>query len=285
MMIYVFGDLRQLRSFELARVPDTDQPMPASFKLKHQVQSSRSPFRLFAKRPSTELSAEAKVGGIRPLTGPPPPLMHQSPSGDSTIAPHSPVDDSRSARSRPVPPRLQLDKPAPVHHYAHIQTSSRAYASHSQMQSTSTASTSYSVRFQNSESYPPYRMSFDLEDDRTVSGSEYESDYDTESDSDASSDGSHSTSTHEDAPAGAELSSPPRCTRRRRRRRRRREREPEIHISDAIFDEDPSPEGPAMGVQEPRRRSSVWGESSDEDVGMGMGATFIHAFRWDDADE
>ncbi|RDX53338.1 hypothetical protein OH76DRAFT_1212756 [Lentinus brumalis] len=207
MMIYVFGDLRQLRSFELARVPGTDhttQPSP----------SRKKTLKLFAQS-----SAEHAT-------------------------------------------RLHIATPTPAHTATHVHTSARGQSSHAQMQSMSSASTSYSVSFQHPSYFNPHRTAYDAEDDCTVSGSDYESEYDSGTDSDASSDESHVSGS--------------------RRRRRKRRREPEIHISDAIYDEDPSPEGPAMGEGD-RRRSSTWGGSSDEDVGMG--ATFIHPFRWDDTDE
>lgn len=279
MMIYVFGDLRQLRSFEFARLPDIDQPMPSS-SVKREARR-KTAFRLFAKRNSLN-NAEAEVGGQRPLTGPPPPLMQQSPSGDSTPAPRPPLNDSRSGTSRPTPPKLCLESPPPVHHYTHIHTATHGRSHHAQMQSMSSASTSYSLKFQGTACVPPHRMPFGAEEDCTVSGSDYESDYDSDSDGDAScSEASHESGAHEEVATDAELTSNPQYA-RRQRRRRRREREPEIHISDAIYDEEPSPEGPAMGNSE-TRRSSVWGESSEEDVGMG--ATFIHPFHWDEADE
>ena len=117
----------------------------------------------------------------------------------------------------------------------------------------------------------------DLGDDYTDSDSDYESDYDSGSEADASSEASHDSPTvATDATAASDNGKRPRA-------RRRRRREPEIHISDAIFDEEPSPEGPATADAQERRRSSVWGESSDEDVGTG--ATFIHAFQWDQLEE
>lgn len=267
MMIYVFGDLRQLRSFELARVPGTDhttQPSP----------SRKKTLKLFAQSSAEHATRLARIHSLIS-----PPLMQQSPSGGSTVAPQSPSDASYSMPPRLTPPRLHIATPTPAHTATHVHTSARGQSSHAQMQSMSSASTSYSVSFQHPSYFNPHRTAYDAEDDCTVSGSDYESEYDSGTDSDASSDESHVSGTHEGTATDAGLTARHEGSRRRRRKRRR---EPEIHISDAIYDEDPSPEGPAMGEGD-RRRSSTWGGSSDEDVGMG--ATFIHPFRWDDTDE
>lgn len=281
MMIYVFGDLRQLRSFELARVPGTDHTEPAMKEKQQQTTSRRSTtLKLFSRLSSAERASA--LGRIQPLIGPP--LMQQSALGDSTLVPQSRSDASCSMSPRLAPPKLHIVPPAPAHTARHIHTSARAhhqYSSHSH----SLASTSYSVKFRHPGFCDPRRTAYDTEDDCTVSGSEYESEYDSATDSDVSTEESdaHVSETHEGtATTDVGLTAAPHGRRRSHPRHRRRRREPEIHISDAIFDEDPSPEGPAMGEGE-RRRSSTWGGSSDEDVGMG--ATFIHPFRWDDADE
>ncbi|KAI0754959.1 hypothetical protein C8Q80DRAFT_1266490 [Daedaleopsis nitida] len=279
MMIYVFGDLRQLRSFELARVPDTDPPVSSPSQTKQGPRATS--FVLFTNPFSIKSSHAATADGIQPLTAPPPPLVQQA--RDSPLVPRRPLDSQPPTASRPLPPRLRLEPPAPAHTYSHIHTSARAHPSHTHMPSMSSTSTSYSVTFQHTGCPPPLRTPHDVEDDYTVSGSDYESDYDSDSDSDASSSSSHSCDTHEGTTTDAGLNHDHKCApqRRRRRRQRRGAREPEIHISDAIYDEDPSPEGPAMGYDERARRSSVWGESTEEDVGMG--ATFIHPFRWDES--
>ncbi|KAI0720510.1 hypothetical protein C8T65DRAFT_705746 [Cerioporus squamosus] len=271
MMIYVFGDLRQLRSFELARVPGTDQTTQSSGT---EMARRRTTLKLFARSSSAERAT--RLGRIHSLIGPP--LMQHSQSGDTTVVPHSPSDASYSMPPRLTPPRLHIVPPTPAHTATHIHTSARAQSSHAQMQSMSSASTSCSVKFQHPSYFDPHRTAYDAEDDCTVSGSEYESEYGSETDSDASCSEESHVGTHEGTTTDAGLT----AHRARSRRRRRGRREPEIHISDAIYDEDPSPEGPAMGEGE-RRRSSTWGGSSDEDVGMG--ATFIHPFRWDDTDE
>ncbi|RPD62442.1 hypothetical protein L226DRAFT_544245 [Lentinus tigrinus ALCF2SS1-7] len=279
MMIYVFGDLRQLRSFELARVPGTDQTTQSSMNEKQETTGRRATtLKFFARSSSAEQAT--MLGRIQPLIGPP--LMQQSPSGDFTVVPRSPSEAACSVPPRLTPPKLHIVPPTPAHTARHIHTSARAhyqYSPQTQVQSVSSASTTCSVKFHHPNFFDPRRTAYDTEDDCTVSGSEYESDYDNESDSDVSSEGSHISGMHEGAATNARLTAPHARTRRRHRRRRG---EPEIHISDAIYDEDPSPEGPAMGEGE-RRRSSTWGGSTEEDVGMG--ATFIHPFQWDDADE
>ena len=101
-MIYVFGDLRQLRSFELARMLET----PSSAKQKD------------LPRPPASIQPVAVQA---PLTGPPL-LRHHSPS----FAPSPKA-------TRPLPPKLRLTTPPPAHTIMHVHTS-RSSSSHAHMQ-------------------------------------------------------------------------------------------------------------------------------------------------------
>ena len=252
MMIYVFGDLRQLRSFELARILEPGAP---SEKGKEQAKPNMSSVPNAGPQPHAIIQA--------PLTGPPP-LRHYSPS-------FAPAHGNIDPHSRPGPPKLRLTTPPPAHTAPHVHTSHRLPATHQHMQSVSSASTSYSVKAPHKSLSVPF--SFPEDDDSSFTDSAYESDEDYGSETDAGSDDSHTSGSHE----GTSVESAADGDRRRRRRRRR---EPRIHISDAIFDEDPSPEGPAMGDYADRAgRSSIWGEDGD---GISMGATFIYPFQWDD---
>ncbi|EJF63413.1 hypothetical protein BD309DRAFT_1030729 [Dichomitus squalens] len=276
MMIYVFGDLRQLRSFELARVSETEGPgSSSSAKEKKLIHVGK----LSSSHPAPEYGADSKGSSIRPLTGPPPPLFRQSVFSDSATPPRSPATDvSVSPLSRPAPPKLRVVAPPPAHTFTHVQTSSRAEASQTKMSPIAFASTSHSPKADISrEHLGTNEFLCHLESDYSDSDSEYESDCETGSEADASSEASH------DARAAATDATAASNNGKRPRARRRRRREPEIHISDAIFDEEPCPEGPATADAQERRRSSVWGESSDEDVGSG--ATFIHPFRWDQLED
>ncbi|KAI0761948.1 hypothetical protein BD413DRAFT_495446 [Trametes elegans] len=284
MMIYVFGDLRQLRSFEMARFPEVvsdkakDEPRPKLnirmfTKLEHQTHlSGRSPA---AAQLTTEIPTESP---------------ESIPASEKSVVAQSPND---SRISRPSPPKLYIPSPPPpVHTHAPLHTSSRTYPSLARAQSFSSDSTSYSRRPGKRSCRRPCfartsDQEFDTEDDIcTASGSEYESDYTADSDTDASSSGSHDAPP--DAVTDEGVSMDADMTRKaahgRRRARRKRRREPEIYISDAIYDEHPCPEGPATAdPQERGGRTSIWGDSSEEDVGTG--ATFIHPFQWDDEDD
>lgn len=242
MMIYVFGDLRQLRSFELARMLET----PSSAKQKD------------LPRPPASIQPVAVQA---PLTGPPL-LRHHSPS----FAPSPKA-------TRPLPPKLRLTTPPPAHTIMHVHTS-RSSSSHAHMQSVSSASTSYSVK----PPAKPLSVPFPYPEDEESSGDdlEYSSDEDDGYDTEADSDTSHIS---RDGAATSETS-PTVDDRRVPKRRRRRRREPRIHISDAIYDEEPAPEGPAMGdALDSPRRSSIWGDDSGA---VAVGATFIYPFQWED---
>ncbi|PIL22545.1 hypothetical protein GSI_15234 [Ganoderma sinense ZZ0214-1] len=268
MMIYVFGDLRQLRSFELARLPMAEPSNPPSLKAEKE---KKPVLKLFSPHPAPEDRPSNAGNSIQPLTGPSP-FLRQSVSGDSAASPpNSPTSfASISPLSRPPPPKLHLDPPPLAHAFAHIQTSSRADPTYSGMPSMSSASQRDRLKYLLRTSTSGCSV------DGAASGSEsdYDSDYETGSETDASSEASHDS---QDSAEDAQTTTS--GNEKRPRAHRRRRREPEIHISDAIFDEDPSPEGPATAVPQERRRSSVWGGSSDEDVGTG--ATFIHPFEWD----
>lgn len=270
MMIYVFGDLRQLRSFELARLPITEPSSSSSFEAEKEKEK-KPVLKLFSSHQQPEDGSNNTGNNLQPFTGPSS-FLRQSVSGDSAASPpNSPASfASIPPLSRPVPPKLRLDPPPPVHTFAHIQTSSRADPAYSSMPSMSSTSHrdgfKYLLRASSS--------ACDVGDDASGSESDYDSDYEAGSETDASSEASHaSLSSTED------VGTMTAAKKKRPRARRRRRREPEIHISDAMFDEDPSPEGPATADPRERRRSSVWSGSSDEDVGTG--ATFIHPFQWD----
>ncbi|KAI1789609.1 hypothetical protein LXA43DRAFT_1096196 [Ganoderma leucocontextum] len=267
MMIYVFGDLRQLRSFELARLPVTD---PSSSSSPKAEKEKKPVLRLFSTPQPPEDGSNSKGNSIQPLTGPSP-LATQSLSGDlAASSPNSPMSHASISPLSPLPPpKLRLVPPPPAHAFTHIQTSSRADSTYSNMPSMSSASHHDRLKYLLHAS----DSACDADDDGSGSDSDC-SDYETGSETDASSEASHaSRGSTEDARTTTTGNE------KRPRAHRRRRREPEIHISDAIFDEDPSPEGPATADPQERRRSSVWGGSSDEDVGTG--ATFIHPFRWD----
>ena len=268
MMIYVFGDLRQLRSFELARLPVIESSNSSSSKTEKE---KKPVLKLFSTHPASGDGPNNTGDSIQPFTSPSP-FLRQSVSGDSaTSPPNSPTSfASISPLSRPPPPKLRLDPPPPAHMFTHIQTSSRADPTYSSMSSMPSGSQRDKLKYLLRTS----ASGCNVDDDASGSDSDYDSDYETGSETDASSQASHdSRDSAEDArttTTGQE---------KRLRAHRRRRREPEIHISDAIFDEDPSPEGPATADPQERRRSSVWGGSSEEDVGTG--ATFIHPFQWD----
>ncbi|KAI0648064.1 hypothetical protein C8Q79DRAFT_550619 [Trametes meyenii] len=278
MMIYVFGDLRQLRSFELARFPEP-APVEKGDDLKHKRKLS---IKVLTKRSSTH-GADIIVSSPQPVVGPfSPPLLNDV-LRDCTA--QSPSDAQQNRLPRPSLPKLHIIPPQPAHVHAPVHTSSRTYPSLPQVRSESSVSTFRSGKSGKRNLREPCfgavsDQEFDTEDDlHDTSGSEDESDYSSGFETDASSEASHASVTDEGV--SMNIASASRPARQRRRTRRRRPREPEIHISDAFFDEHPSPEGPATAdPQERSGRTSIWGDSSEEDVGTG--ATFIHAFRWDE---
>ncbi|KAI8978676.1 hypothetical protein BD414DRAFT_421796 [Trametes punicea] len=277
MMIYVFGDLRQLRSFELARFPEPDS---AKAKSKEGLAMHKQTIRVL---PKDQDMGDSDPTGLapQPILGAPPASVLNS---HSLVASQSPVETSQAQASRPPPPKLHIVPPQPAHIHTPLHSSSLVYPSLARAQSLSSGSTSYSRRCGKRSSRRPCFAALsdqesDSEDDLySTSGSEYESDFSAGFETDASSDASHMSVTDEgvDMP-GRKASN---AAQNRRKARRRRRREPEIHISDAFYDENPCPEGPATAdPQERSGRNSVWGESSEEDVPAG--ATFIHPFQWD----
>ncbi|CDO71456.1 hypothetical protein BN946_scf184909.g50 [Trametes cinnabarina] len=280
MMIYVFGDLRQLRSFELARFPEQE---PAKEKGKEGLSNQKQSIKVLASEHNVRKNDFA-TSAQQPIMSPPPAHLHSSSLGDLGFS-QSPSDGRLVRPLRPSPPKLHIIPPQQAHTHTPLHTSSITYPAFSRLRSLSSASSSCSGH--SGKRGPPrpciaalplpdYESEGDICD---VSGSEYESDYSAESDSDASSQASHLSITDEGVSMTCKKAS--KSEPRRRRAHRRQRREPEIHISDAFFDENPCPEGPATAdPQERTGRSSVWGESSEEDVGTG--ATFIHPFRWED---
>ena len=244
-MIYVFGDLRQLRSFELARFKDpADQPA----KLKAKTPAVPKP------------SYQPAVPVQPPLTGPPI-LRRESPSFSPSRTEFAPC------APRSPPPKLRLTTPPPVHHVAHVQSSSQSM-SHGHMQSVSSASTSYSLK----APYQPVTIPFPHPEDdyeSSVTDAGYDVDDDCGSDTEAESEASHVSMTHEGTTADTATDEDEDPHPRPRRRR-----EPRIHISDAIYDDDPCLEGPATGDLSDR----------SDDVNS-MGATFIYPFQWETLDE
>ena len=182
MMIYVFGDLRQLRSFELARVPDSGTSASST-----KTEKDKKPAHI-VKLPSShhaqEHSADSKGSSIQPLTGPPPPLFRHSVFSESATPPHSPTTDAPvSPLSRPPPPKLRVVAPPTAHTYTHIHTSSRAEFPETNASPIAFASTSYSP----SSAFARDRSGMsdfvcDLGDDYTDSDSDYESDCDPDPD-------------------------------------------------------------------------------------------------------
>ncbi|KAI0372147.1 hypothetical protein BV20DRAFT_1050918 [Pilatotrama ljubarskyi] len=274
MMIYVFGDLRQLRSFELARFPESEPQKNKQEGVKHKLN-----IRLFSK---LEQYAPSAVEIPRAITGPPPPLV-QYPT--STVTPQTPADAQASRTSRPTPPKLQIVPPQPAYIHTPVRTSARACSSFPRTHSISSLSTASSRRSGKRRLHRPCfaplsDQECDTDDDRySASGSEYESDYSSSFEVEGRSDETHSSVTDEGVSMDADDAYKSRH--KRRRTRRRQQREPEIHISDAFYDEQPCPEGPATAdPQERTGRTSIWGDSSEEDVGTG--ATFIHPFQWEE---
>ncbi|OSD07231.1 hypothetical protein PYCCODRAFT_1456139 [Trametes coccinea BRFM310] len=279
MMIYVFGDLRQLRSFELARFPE---PELTKEKGKEGLANNKQNIKVVG----TDQNIREQDSEIRPhqlVTAPSPALLSNSSPTDQ-----SPTDGIQFRPPRPSPPKLHIIPPQPAHTRTPLHSSSITYPALARLQSLSSASSSCSGHsVKRTSRRPCFATLADMEyetddgDICDVSGSDYESDYSTSTDSDASSQASHLSITDEGVSMGYAKPSKPIQQKRPRRKRRR---EPEIHISDAFFDENPCPEGPAMAdPQERTGRNSIWGESSEEDVGTG--ATFIHPFRWEDQSE
>ncbi|KAI0670797.1 hypothetical protein C8Q78DRAFT_1138400 [Trametes maxima] len=279
MMIYVFGDLRQLRSFELARFPEPALVKEKGDDLKHKRKLS---IKVFTKQSSPH-GHDIIISSPQPVVGPfPPPLLNDA-SRDCTA--QSPSDAQHSRLPRPSLPKLHIVPPQSAHVHTPVHTSSRTCPPLPHVQSVSSVSTFRSGKSGKRNLREPCfgavsDQEFDTEDDlHDTSGSEDESDYSSGFETDASSEASHVSVTDEGVSMNVASASKP--APQRRRTRRRRPREPEIHISDAFFDEHPSPEGPATAdPQERSGRTSIWGDSSEEDVGTG--ATFIHAFRWDE---
>lgn len=280
MMIYVFGDLRQLRSFELARFPD-----PEPSKAKPEGGKPKLNIRILSKLEHPRDRSDSLTASPQALTGPPPPLAHTAASHGGPVPALPPSDGQQSRAPRQSPPKLHIVPPQPAHTRTPVRTSYCAYPDLARMQSISSASISHSIQSGKRGSRQPCfaplsDQECDTDDDLCgASGSDYESDYSSGSSlgSDESSDASHSSITDEGVSMQANVA----IQKRRRARRRRRRREPEIYISDAFFDEHPCPEGPATADPQDRAgRTSVWGDSSEEDVGMG--ATFIHPFQWDE---
>ncbi|KAI0335911.1 hypothetical protein GY45DRAFT_1239860 [Cubamyces sp. BRFM 1775] len=271
MMIYVFGDLRQLRSFELARVPEVDPVKEKQKDAKHKFD-----IRVFANSHHAPDSHFVP----QPIVGPSPALLPSPTPADAGVAaPQSPAEPSPSRTSRPTPPKLHIVPPQPAHTRAPLHASSIAYPTLARTRSISSESLQYSTRLGKRGRPPCFaptsNQECDSDDDLcSASGSEYESEYG----SDSETDGSSSYSVTDE---GMSIQKVPKSGNKRRQGRRRRRREPEIHISDAFFDENPCPEGPATADPLERAgRTSIWGDSSEEDVGTG--ATFIHPFRWDE---
>ncbi|KAI0822284.1 hypothetical protein BC628DRAFT_1327653 [Trametes gibbosa] len=275
MMIYVFGDLRQLRSFELARFPDTESP---KMRPEGAKQKQKMSIRMFNKSDQHANPSDSFVPSSQALTGPPPPLVQNEASVCHSVAAHSPSEMTQCRVSRPSLSKLRIAPPQPALVHTPIRTSYCTYPDLARVQSVS--STSHSVRSgKRSIRQPCFAPVSDQEyDTEDGSGSDYESDDSSSSvETDASSHASHHSVTDE----GVSMNVQVKPESRRRRRRTQRTQEPEIHISDAFFDEHPCPEGPATAdPQERTGRTSVWGDSSEEDVGTG--ATFIHAFHWDE---
>ncbi|KAI0354952.1 hypothetical protein OH77DRAFT_1496509 [Trametes cingulata] len=269
MMIY-------LRSFELARFPESEpQKNKHAEGVKHKLN-----IRLFSKLEQYTPSSAVEIP--QPITGPPPLLLAHPPS--TVGAPQSPSDVQAGRASRPSPPKLQIVPPQPAYIHTPVHTSTRACTSFPRAHSISSLSTASSRRsgkrgFHRPCFAPLSDQECDTDDDVcSASGSEYESDYSSSFEVDARSDETHSSVTDEGVSMDADGAYKSRH--KRRRVRRRREREPEIHISDAFYDEQPCPEGPATAdPQERTGRTSIWGDSSEEDVGTG--ATFIHPFQWE----
>ncbi|OJT15262.1 hypothetical protein TRAPUB_8184 [Trametes pubescens] len=274
MMIYVFGDLRQLRSFELARFPD-----PEVTKAKPREAKEKLNIRMFSKYEQHPSRTEFPATSPQALTGPPPPLVQNAASRGGHTTAQSPSEAQQSRASRPS---LHIVPPQPAHTRTPARTSYSAYPDHALMQSMSSASTSYSIRSGKRSARQPCfapvsDQEYDTEDDCGASESDCDSDYSSSSlESDASTAASQSSVTDEGVSMRVD-----KAMQKRRRARRRKEREPQIHISDAFFDENPCPEGPATAdPQERTGRTSIWGDSSEEDIGTG--ATFIHSYQWDD---
>ncbi|KAL1950319.1 hypothetical protein VTO73DRAFT_5443 [Trametes versicolor] len=277
MMIYVFGDLRQLRSFELARFPD-----PEVSKAKPGVTKEKLSIKMFSKYEQHPSRTDSPTASPQALTGPPPPLVHNVASRGGLTTAQSPSEAQQSRASRPSLSKLHIVPPQPAHTRTPIRASYNTYPDFALMQSMSSASTSHSIRSGKRSARQPCfapvsDQEYDTEDDCGASGSDCDSDYSSSSlESDVSTDAFHSSVTDEGVSMHAD-----KAIQKRRRARRRREREPQIHISDAFFDEHPCPEGPATAdPQERAGRTSIWGDSSEEDIGTG--ATFIHSYQWDD---
>ncbi|KAH9854690.1 hypothetical protein C2E23DRAFT_61607 [Lenzites betulinus] len=273
MMIYVFGDLRQLRSFELARFPDTEPS-----KAKTPPPKPKLNIRLFSRPDQLANVSDVVIPSPQALTGPPPPLVQNAPSPVSSFPAQSPSETQQCRR--PSLPKLQIVPPQPAHVHTPIRTSYHAYPDLARMQS---VSISHSVRSGRRNIHQPcFAPVSDQEcdtdsDPDSASGSDYESDDSSSIGTDAGSEASHASVTDEGVSINAQGA--PKPQRRRRRAHRKRGQEPEIHISDAFYDEHPCPEGPATAdPQERTGRTSIWGDGSEEDVGMG--ATFIHPYHW-----
>ncbi|OBZ71266.1 hypothetical protein A0H81_08359 [Grifola frondosa] len=195
MMIYVFGDLRQLRSFELARLPGTNPTGPAPH---HQTR------RLFwrkTKKVRPEISAPlSSIPIVQPITRPPKARLH----GSLSMSVQSEGEDEAGpSTSRFAPPKLRIiPPPAPA-----------------QVRSRSSASSHAS-----SES------------------DEYTDDSEEDSDEDGENVGKKS-------------------------------KRPRIEISDAYYDEHPSPEGPAT--------TAFWSDYADSEEELVATAAFIRPYAYD----
>ena len=224
MMIYVFGDLRQLRSFELARFPEAEPVKEKQKDAKHKFD-----IKVFANSHHAPDSHFVP----QPIVGPSPALLPSPTPADAGVpALQSPAEPSQSRATRPIPPKLHIVPPQPAHTRAPLHASSVAYPTLARTRSISSESLQYPTRLGKRGRDPCFApasdQEYDTDDLCSESGSEYESEYGSSSESGCSS--SYSV-----ADEGRSVQKAPKSANKRQYGRRRRRKEPEIHISDAFL--------------------------------------------------
>lgn len=291
MMIYIFGDLRQLRSFELARPPISSPRLipspPASLKGEHPAPQPPSEKNLVGSGNLSNGAAHphpfplgffarlARFNSARGDSGNNDTVLPTS-TGSAVVSEKHPVSveltkppRAISAKPKPVPPKLKIITPGSLTSGQAVSAGSCSESDREGPLDEAEPRSRWSDEIEETPRPPEVavvnptrrrsttRMTDAVFKDSAAAQSRTSVTSSLTLSSDIDSDGSYSSDEDDDDDRSVEV------------------RKPRIEVSEAYYDENPSPEGPATRTSNVPLWPDYIGDSGDED---GTTAGFIRSY-------